>query len=133
MADEHDAGIDKQKLLDEIVGASTVPESPAPPPAPLPAAAETPVAPPAPPPPVLNAAPLEAAIPRPPARPPLNPKAPPPLVEFRNEVAALALGGCGAVWAAVGIATQAWLPGGVGILLLALALVVWVREVLREE
>ena len=45
----------------------------------------------------------------------------------------MVLGGCGVVWAAIGLAAQAWLPGGVGLLLMALAVAVWGREIMREE
>lgn len=129
MADEHDAGIDKQKLLDEIVGASTAPEIAAPSSQPLPAAPEA--APPALP--VVNVPPQINAILRTPQRVVQNSEPPSTLREFRNEVAAMTLGICGVVWSAVGLARQAWLPGGVGFLLLTLALVVWLREVLRDE
>lgn len=128
VADDHDAGIDKQKLLDEIVGTSGSFESVAP------------VA--TPPPPVPLPLPEAVSLSRPPLIAPLpvivpKPAAPPKarlrILEFRNEVAALTLGVCGVIWSAIGIATHAWVPGGTGVVLLVFAIGVWAMEMVRDE
>lgn len=139
VADEHDAGIDKQKLLDEIVGTSGSFEAVAPPavPAPPASAARVPLPPPLPLP--LPKSLVPAAPPPRASSPVIVPKMegpPKPLhrfFEFRNEVAAMVLGICGMIWSAIGIATRAWLPGGVGAVLLVLAIGVWALEMLRDE
>lgn len=150
MADDLDPGIDKQRLLDEIVGASAAeaaqsPVPPASPPVPVLASAAPPANPPPKPPPVP--APARAQVP---ASKPATPApaatvaAPAPIVprpqpkplgplRFRHEAAALVLGFCGVIWGAVGIGTRAWVPGGFGALLLLAGLGAWTWSLWREE
>jgi hypothetical protein len=55
------------------------------------------------------------------------------MLRFRHEAAALILGFCGVIWGAVGIGTRAWLPGGLGALLLVAGLGAWTWSLWREE
>lgn len=111
MAEEIDAGIDKQKILAEI-GAG----------APLPGAAGT--APPAP------AAPA-ADLPRP-ASPPPRPPSPGRLARHRRQIAAMVMVAVSLLWFGVGLATHERAPFAVGGAFLGLAILVGVGALLRE-
>jgi len=114
MAEEIDAGIDKQKILAEI-GAG----------APLPGAAGT-----AFPPPQARAAPA-ADLPQA-ASPPPRPSSPGRLARHRRQIAAMVMVSVSLLWFGVGLATRGWAPFAVGGAFLGLAILVGVGTLLRE-
>lgn len=114
MADEIDAGIDKQKILAEI-GAS----------APLPG----------PPAPVPSAPPLQAAPARPAPEPAATalPKRPRGrLARHRRQISAIVLIFVALLWISVGLATRERAPFVLGGAILGLAILVGVGSLLRE-
>jgi hypothetical protein len=112
--EDFDPGIDKQKLLDEIVGASFPPEGGSPPPLVL----LTPAAPPQaveeakPAPPATDASPFpEVPVPMPKAVGARSTKG----VGFRSGISAFVLLVAGSAWAALGAALGDWGSGGLGV------------------
>jgi hypothetical protein len=124
MADEVDAGIDKQRILAEI-GAS----------APLPGEPPPPAAPPRDYPSIPLSALAPPTLPAPPAAPPAplpQRMRQPRLVRHRRQLAAFVLVFVALLWFGVAIATQERIPFAFGGGFLGLAILVGAGSLLRE-